>query len=77
MCDFKQKPICVKPTSYYGLSLQAVIKEPSHLQEYKPIPLVLQPKLKGGESPNISFLRKNINFSTGSLPSTGNVTGKL
>ena len=73
LCKFNTgKPLCVgalnrnplapKPTSYYSVSLQAVIKNTSHLKEYKPISLVLQPKLKGGVSASISFLRKKHQF---------------
>lgn len=56
MCALlSRNPLAQKSTSYYSLSLQAVIKNPSHLKEYKPISLVLQPKLKGGVSANVSF----------------------
>lgn len=60
--SLNRNPLAPKPTSYYNVSLQAVIKNPSHLNEYKPISLVLQPKLKGGVSANISFLRKKHQF---------------
>lgn len=75
--SLSRNPLATKSTSYYSLSLQAVIKNLSHLKEHKPISLVLQPKLKGGVSANISFLRKNINFTADSLPSTENVIRKL
>lgn len=60
--SLNRNALAPKPTSYYSVSLQAVIKNPSHLKEYKPISLVLQPKLKGAVSANIFFLRKKHQF---------------
>ena len=60
--SLSRNPLAPKLTSYYSVSLQAVIKTLSHLKEYKPISLVLQPKLKGGVSANISFFKKEHQF---------------